>query len=135
MIYVFLLTTSALIAVVGGLGLMTSTTLNIIERQREIGVLRAIGATTPMVLLAVIAEGVLIGVAAWGAAAVIAWPVSKALGDGLTFALFQTGLDFRFDPTGPVVWLALSISLSIVASLVPAIRISRVTICHALAAT
>jgi putative ABC transport system permease protein len=134
MIYVFLLTTSALIAVVGGLGLMTSTTLNIIERQREIGVLRAIGATTRMVLLSVIAESVLMGVAGWAAAVAIAWPVSKALGDGLTFAMFQTGLDFRFDPAGPVVWLALSITLSIVACLVPAVRISRVTIHQALAA-
>jgi putative ABC transport system permease protein len=134
MVYVFLLTTSALIAIVGGLGLMTSTTLNIIERQREIGVLRAIGATTRMVLLSVIAESVLMGVAGWATATAIGWPVSKALGDGLTFAMFQTSLDFRFDPTGPVVWLALSISLSIVASLVPAIRISRVTIYQALAA-
>jgi putative ABC transport system permease protein len=134
MIYVFLLTTSGLIAIIGGLGLMTSTTLNVIERQREIGVLRAIGATTRIVSLTVIAESVLTALVSWIAATVLAWPVSKMLGDWIIFTMFQTSLDFRFDPSGPLVWLVLSVAIAVVASVIPAIRISHVTIRQALVA-
>jgi putative ABC transport system permease protein len=132
MIYLFLLITSGLIAIIGGLGLMTSTTLNVIERQREIGVLRAIGATTRIVSLTVIAESVLTALVSWIAATVLAWPVSKMLGDWIIFTMFQTDLDFRFDPRGPLVWLVLSLAVAVAASVIPAIRISRVTIRQAL---
>ena len=135
MIYLFLLITSALIAMISGLGLMTSTTLNVIERQREIGVLRAIGATTRIVSLTVIAESVLTAVVSWIAATVLAWPVSKILGEWIIFTMFQTSLDFRFDPRGPLVWLGLSVAIAILASVAPAIRISRGTIRQALVAS
>jgi len=43
-IYVFPVIMSGIIVVVGGLGLATTMSLNVMERRREIGVLRAIGA-------------------------------------------------------------------------------------------
>jgi putative ABC transport system permease protein len=134
MIYIFLLVTSGLVATIGGLGLMTSTTLIVIERQREIGVLRVIGATTWMVSLTVIAESILTALVSWIAATVISWPVSKELGNWISITMFQTKLDFQFDPIGPVVWLALSIVIAIIASALPAIRISQFTISRALVA-
>jgi len=135
MIYVFLLITSALISVVGGLGLMTSTMLNVMERRREIGILRAIGATPLMISLTVIAESVVTGLVSWGAAALVAWPVSKAVGNWLVSAMFQTSLDFHFEPIGLGVWLAVSAAIAIVASVLPAVRASRVTVREALART
>ena len=135
MIYVFLLVTSAIIAVVGGLGLMTATTLNVMERRREIGILRAIGATPWMISLTVIAESVVTGVVSWAVAALVAWPVSRAVGDWLISALFQTGLDFHFEPIGLAAWLAVSISIAIVASVLPALRASRSTVRETLAWT
>lgn len=134
MIYMFLLITSGLIATIGGLGLMTTTTLNVIERQREIGVLRAIGATTWIVSLTVIAESIVTAVVSWIVSIIIAWPVSKELGDWIMLTMFQTRLDFHFDLLGPVAWLILSIVIAVAASVVPAVRTSRITISQALAA-
>lgn len=133
MIYVFLIVTSAIIGCVGGLGLMTTMSLNVLERRREMGVLRAIGATPRTVWLMVIAEGLVIGVVSWAIAALLAWPVSKFVGDSLISMMFRSGLDFTFEPLGLVIWLLVSVVLSAVASFVPAWRASRATVREALA--
>ena len=133
MIYVFLIVMSAIIGGVGGLGLMTTMSLNVLERRREMGVMRAIGATPRIVWLMVVAEGVVIGVLSWIIAALLAWPISKGIGDFLVGMVFQSRLDFVFEPLGLVIWLLVSISLSAVASFIPAWRASRVTVREALA--
>ena len=133
MIYVFLIVMSAIIGCVGGLGLMTTMSLNVLERRREMGVLRAIGATPRVVWLMVIAEGLVTGVLAWAIAAVLAWPVSKLVGDSLVVMLFHSGWDFRFEALGLVIWLLVSVVLGAVASFVPAWRASRATVREALA--
>ena len=56
MIYVFFIVMAAIVGAVGGLGLMTTMSLNVLERRREMGVLRAIGATPRIVWLMVISE-------------------------------------------------------------------------------
>jgi putative ABC transport system permease protein len=125
MIYIFLIVISGILAVVGGLGLMTTMSFNVLERRREIGVLRAIGASPPAVWLIVITEGVAIGVLGWALATLAAWPVSKAIGDLLVKLMFKVGLDFIFEPSGPPIWLGISICLGAVASFPSAWHISR----------
>src|ERR1044072_4281660 len=61
MIYVFLIIVSCILGGVGGLGLMTTMSINVMERRREMGVLRAIGASPSVVRLIVVAEGAVIG--------------------------------------------------------------------------
>jgi putative ABC transport system permease protein len=133
MIYVFFIVMAAIVGAVGGLGLMTTMSLNVLERRREMGVLRAIGATPRIVWLMVIAEGLVIGVLSWAIAAILAWPVSKIVGDTLVRALFRGGLDFSFEALGLVIWLLVSLGLSAVASFIPAWRASRTTVREALA--
>jgi putative ABC transport system permease protein len=125
MIYVFLIVMACMLAGVGGLGLMTTMSLNVLERRREMGVMRAIGATPAALSLILVAEGCLIGVLSWAMAAVAAWPVSRGVGDLLLTVMFKTSLDFTFDGRGVVIWLALSIVLGAVASIVPAWQASR----------
>ncbi len=96
MIYVFLIVMSAIIGGVGGLGLMTTMSLNVFERRREMGVMRALGATPRVVWLMVVAEGVVIGVLSWAIAAVLAWPVSKVLGDLMVRMLFTERIGLHF---------------------------------------
>lgn len=133
MIYVFLIVMSVIIGGVGGLGLMTTMSLNVLERRREMGVMRAIGATPKTIWLMIVAEAVVIGLMSWAIAALLAWPVSKALGDLLVRAMFKSGLDFTFEPLGLLVWIVVSISLSAAASFLPAWKASRVTVREALA--
>ena len=94
MIYVFLIVMSAIVGGVGGLGLMTTMSLNMLERRREMGVMRALGATPQMVWLMIVAEGVVIGILSWTIAALLAWPISKAVGDFLVRMLF--GVDWIY---------------------------------------
>jgi putative ABC transport system permease protein len=122
MIYVFLIVMSVIIGCVGGLGLMTTMSLTVLERRLEMGVLRAIGATPRIVWLMVIAEGLVIGVLSWAIAAVLAWPVSKFVGDSVIGVMFHSELDFTFEPVGLVIWLVVSVVLSAVESFVPAWR-------------
>ena len=125
MIYIFLIVMSCILAAVGGLGLMTTMSLNVIERRREMGVLRAIGASPPVVWLIVITEGVVIGALGWSLATLAAWPVSKAIGDLLVKLMVKVGLDFMFEPGGPMIWLGVSLCLGAVASFLPAWHASR----------
>jgi putative ABC transport system permease protein len=125
MIYIFLVMVSGILAVVGGLGLMTTMSLNVLERRREMGVLRAIGASPPAVWLIVITEGVAIGVLGWALATLTAWPVSKAVGALMVKLMFNVGLDFLFEPSGPLIWLGVSVCLGTVASFLPAWHASR----------
>jgi putative ABC transport system permease protein len=133
MIYVFLIVMSAIIGGVGGLGLMTTMSLNVFERRREMGVMRALGATPRIVWLMVVAEGVVIGVLSWAIAGLLAWPISKAIGNLLVRMLFKGGLDFTFEPMGLLIWMMVSVGLSAVASFLPAWKASRVTVREALA--
>ncbi|HET6972587.1 MAG TPA: FtsX-like permease family protein, partial [Pyrinomonadaceae bacterium] len=133
MIYVFLIITSAIIGGVGGLGLMTTMSLNVLERRREMGVMRALGATPRLIWLMIVAEGIVIGLLSWTIAALLAWPISKLVGNFLVQIMFRSGLDFTFEPVGLVIWLAVSISLSALASFLPAWKASRTTVREALA--
>jgi putative ABC transport system permease protein len=133
MIYIFLIVMSAIVGSVGALGLMTTMSLNVLERRREMGVLRAIGATPRVVWLMVVFEGLVIGILSWIIAALLAWPVSKLLGNVLVQAMLKGGLDFVFEPRGLLIWLIVSISVSAAGSFVPAWKASRATVREALA--
>ena len=133
MIYVFLIVMSAIIGAVGGLGLMTTMSLNVLERRREMGVMRALGATPRIVWLMIVAEGIVIGLLSWTIAALLAWPISKVAGDFIVKVMFRSGLDFTFEPVGLLIWIVVSISLSAAASFLPAWKASRVTVREALA--
>jgi putative ABC transport system permease protein len=133
MIYVFLIIMSAIIGFVGGLGLMTTMSLNVLERRREMGVLRAIGATPAAVRGIVVAEGLVIGGLSWVVAVVVAVPVSRWIGDLLVRAMFRTPLDFTADWRGVVIWLGVSIVVSAGASFLPAWHASRGSVREALA--
>jgi putative ABC transport system permease protein len=133
MIYVFLIVMSAIVGGVGGLGLMTTMSLNVLERRREMGVMRALGATPRIIWLMIVTEGVVIGVLSWSIAALLAWPISKAVGNFFVRVLFRSGLDFTFEPLGLLIWIVVSIGLSAVASFIPAWKASRITVREALA--
>jgi ABC-type antimicrobial peptide transport system permease subunit len=71
--------TSILMAFVGGIGLLTVTSINVLERQREIGVMRSVGATSRTILSVFWAEGLLVGLAAWGVGLPLSLGLSKLL--------------------------------------------------------
>jgi putative ABC transport system permease protein len=130
---VFLLVMAVLLAVVGAIGLMGTMSLNVLERTREIGVMRAIGASDGAILKIVIVEGILIGLLSWLMGTVLALPLSKVLSDAVGASIFQTSLSYTYSMGGVELWLAVVILLAAVASFWPARNASRVTVRDSLA--
>ncbi|HVN55893.1 MAG TPA: FtsX-like permease family protein [Anaerolineaceae bacterium] len=130
---IFLLVMAILTALVGSIGLMGTMSMNVLDRTREIGVLRAIGASDRAVMRLVIAEGLLIGLISWMLGTVASLPISQLLSDTIHLAVFDARSDFTFTPIGPLAWLGLVIVLSLLASILPARSAARLTIREALA--
>jgi putative ABC transport system permease protein len=132
-IIALLLLMAILVILVGGLGLTGIMSLNVLERTREIGVMRAIGASGGAVRQIVLAEGILIGVISWFLGGLLALPLSKMLSDAVGMALIQTPFSYAFSRGGALLWLILVIALGALASLWPARRASRLTVREVLA--
>jgi putative ABC transport system permease protein len=128
-----LLMMALLLAVVGGLGLMGTMSINVLERTREIGVMRAIGASNGAILRLVMVEGLLIGLVSWLAAVLAAYPFGRLLSDAVGQAFLQTAPDHAFSLAGAAAWLAAVIALATLACFLPAWNASRVTIRDVLA--
>ncbi len=129
----FLLVMAVVLAIVGGLGLSGTMSINILERVREIGVMRAIGASDGAVLRMVITEGLLIGLLSWLVGTGLALPLSKLLSALVGFELFQEPLSFVFSVRGIAIWLVIALILAALASLLPARRASQLTVREVLA--
>jgi putative ABC transport system permease protein len=132
-IIVLLLIMALLLAVVGGLGLMGTMSINVLERTREIGVLRTIGASNRGVSQVFIREGIAIGVLSWAISSLLAFPLGKALSDGVGIPVLGVPLNYSYSTTGVGVWLILVVILSALASIMPAQNASRLTVREVLA--
>jgi putative ABC transport system permease protein len=132
-ITVILMIMAFLLAVVGSLGLMGAMSINVLERKREIGVLRAIGASNGSVLQIFVVEGVVIGLLSWAGALFLSQPLSRALGwrIGMTFA--RLPLNYVYDLLAPVLWLGIVVVVAALASLIPARNAARLAVRETLA--
>jgi len=122
-----------LLSVVGGLGLTGIMGLNVLERSREIGVMRAIGASDNDLLKVILVEGILIGLVSWLVGCLLAYPLARTLCDAVGTAMIQTPLTFTFSAAGVLIWLALVIGLTSAACYFPARGACRITIRETLA--
>jgi putative ABC transport system permease protein len=128
-----LLAMAVLVATVGGLGLTGMMSLNVLERTREIGVMRAVGASDGAVRVGVLFEGTLVGLLSWVVSIPLSYPTSRFFDDVLGHTLFQRSLPFTSAITGPLIWLAIISVISTGASLMPARRASKISVREALA--
>jgi putative ABC transport system permease protein len=130
---VFLLIMAILTAIVGSMGLAGTMGMNVLERTREIGIMRAIGADDRAVMRTVIAEGVVIGMISFVMAIVLSVPFTYGLSMIISLAIFQTPINVVFTYLGYAIWLGLVLVLSTFASILPARNAARLTIREVLA--
>jgi putative ABC transport system permease protein len=116
----FLLTMAVLLAIIGGLGLSGTLSLNVIERTREIGVMRAIGASNDALYRIVVGEGMAISLASAVIGVALALPLGYLLSNAVGLAFLRAPLSYHFALDGAVIWLAAAAGIGIVASLLPA---------------
>jgi putative ABC transport system permease protein len=130
---VFLLIMAILTAVVGSMGLTGTMGMNVLERTREIGITRAIGADDRAVMQTVIAEGVVIGSISFVLAIILSVPFTYGLSTIVSLAVFETPITVVFTYMGYAIWLGLVLVLATLASILPARNAARLTIREVLA--
>ena len=129
----FLLIMSQLALVVGGLGLASTMSLAVLERTREIGVLRAVGATHRAIFTLVQVEGLVIALASWLIAIPLSIPVSVLLGKAFSRIMMPLPVRYLPEIEGVALWFAVAVIVSVLATAWPARRAMRVTTAAALA--
>jgi len=127
-ITVFLLIMAVLLAVVGALGLTGTMGINVLERTREIGVMRAIGASSLGIGRVFVIEALFIGLLSWLIGTILALPVAALLSYQVGVLFLQSPLAFSFSFLGVGIWLVLSALLSVLASLLPAWNATRLSV-------
>ena len=127
-----LMVMTVLMAIVGSMGLSGTLSINVIERRREIGVMRAVGASSRDVSLIFIGEGLMLGLVSW----LLAVPIGLSAGPIFVKTLGNV-IDFPavYYPSYQGIWLWLGIValLSVLASWVPARRATRISVNESLA--
>ena len=129
----FLMIMALLTAVVGSIGLAGTMGMNVLERTREIGVMRSIGAIDGQVMKSVIFEGMFIGLISYILAVIFSFPITWLMSNIISRAIFETGMDLALNWLGFVIWLGLVLLLAALASVLPARKAARLTIREVLA--
>lgn len=115
---------AGLIASVGAIGLLTSLSMSVFERQKEIGVMRSVGATSWSVFLQFLVEGITVGLAAWAFGVPLSYLISQGLIQALPFEAFGVG----YPPETVVIGLVGMLVVVTLASLWPSLAAARKTV-------
>ncbi|MCE7983089.1 MAG: ABC transporter permease [Caldilinea sp. CFX5] len=118
---------AVVIGVVGSIALSGVLSLNVLERRREIGVLRAIGASSRAIAGLFVGEGLILGWLSWLLALPLSIPAGQVMVRGLSAAL-DGELIYKYTPTGALIWLGIITVLATLASWLPARAASRISV-------
>lgn len=123
-----LLGLAGLIATVGGIGLAGTLAMGVLQRTREIGVLRAIGADSKRIFSLFMLEGFLHGLLAWVISIPLAYLLTKPLAEKLGQITLGLQLDVVFSLSAIGWWLALMLMLVALAAYGPARYATRIAV-------
>ncbi|HEY6173161.1 MAG TPA: ABC transporter permease [Kofleriaceae bacterium] len=123
---------SAIIALVGLVGLGATIGIGVVARTREIGMMKAVGASDRRIFALIVGEALLVGAASWIASALLTLPLTAAI-DGFLNSLGFLRAQWVISPTALAAWLAAVLLGSAAAALMPARRAARLTVREALA--
>jgi putative ABC transport system permease protein len=131
-ILTLLATIAVIMGVVGAIALSGILSLSVRERTREIGVMRAIGATSRNIATLFVGEGLTLGLLSWLIAVPLSIPASYLMTQALAAAI-QNEIIYYYTPTGAIYWLVIITLLSVAASWLPARGATRVSVRESLA--
>ncbi|MDQ3657814.1 MAG: FtsX-like permease family protein, partial [Chloroflexota bacterium] len=132
-IILIVLAISIAMGVVGGIGLASTMSANVLERTREFGVMHAIGARPRAVRRIVVAEGVFLALVSCLVAVIPTLGLTMIMGNGLGNLFMYAPLPFRISLLAAGIWIALVVLGAVLATEASATRASRLTVREALA--
>ncbi len=127
-VILMLLVLAVIVALVGGIGLMGSLWISVIERTKEIGIMRAIGATSGRILGMFILEAVVQGLMSWFFAVPISFFITPIMANALGQTMFQSSLDYQYNIGAMFAWLGIVLVISVLASAIPARNASQINV-------
>ncbi len=114
-----------LIALVGAVGLLTTLSMSVFERQKEIGVMRSVGASSWTIAVQFLAEGLIVGLVSWGLSAPLSYLFSRGLIDALPFGgTYELG----YPVTALIIGFTGMVIIVTAASLLPSLTAARKTV-------
>ena len=116
--------TAFIMAAVGAIGLLSTLSMSVFERQKEIGVMRSIGAGSGTIASQFLFEGILVGFIAW----IFGVPLGYLFGIGLLKALPFGFIGLEYSPVGLIIGLIGMLVIATIASLWPSIGAARKTV-------
>jgi putative ABC transport system permease protein len=123
-----LLVLACLVALVGGIGLMGALWIGVIERTKEIGILRSVGAVSPVILRMFLLEGLIQGLMSWAIAIPVSLLTTPLLANALGQVMFQSRIEYSYNFQAVLIWLGVMVVISTLASIIPARSASRINI-------
>ncbi|MFA5985471.1 MAG: FtsX-like permease family protein [Methylococcaceae bacterium] len=127
-----LLGLAAMIVSIGGIGLSGTLAISVLQRTREIGVLRAIGASSGTVFRLFLSEGLLHGVIAWSVSIPLAYISAEPIARQLGKTMLGIPLDFAFDWYAVWYWLAIVFIMTCIAAFLPAKKAAAMSVIDSL---
>lgn len=121
-----LIAMSLLIGAMGALGVLNTLTLNVLERRREIGVLRAMGAGDTNIAQIFLTEGLALGFGGWFFGVLLGYPLGYVLVVLLQSVLFH--IDYIFTPIMLILSFVFALAIAMLSSLAPAIGAARMRV-------
>ncbi|PLR65944.1 hypothetical protein CYJ36_21305 [Bacillus sp. UMB0893] len=109
MVVFALFSTGALFVVIGVVNVMTTMSVNVLERKKEIGIIRSIGGSKWRVYGLFLREGILISVISWTFAVGLSYPLYLFLSKAIGQTLLNGSLQHVFPLYGIWMWFGASL--------------------------
>jgi hypothetical protein len=129
-LYALLYAVALIVGAVGVLGLANALTASVLERRREIGMLRAMGASGWRVGQVFWSEGLALGGIAWLAGGMIGLPLAYLF--VRAFSQMVMPVDFVIDPAAFVVMLVAVVLIATLATIAPTSRAAHIRVAEML---
>jgi putative ABC transport system permease protein len=123
---------AAIALLIGGIGIANTMYTSVLERTREIGTMKAIGATNGAILIIFMIESALLGLVGGIIGALIGLAMAFAASSAASIAL--GGLDFNVTISYPLLTASVlfSLTIGVLSGIIPAIQASRLNPTEAL---
>jgi len=131
-IFSLMMLLTLIIFFISGSGIILAISTNITERTRELGVLRAIGASSQHLVGMLVTEGVAMALFSWSVACLLCLPISYLIAHFLGILLFQSPFPLVLDGPIFITSLPIIIVLCIGSAIIPAQMLSRQSVREAL---